>query len=78
MSSMLGLFQELGPCAVDPKGDLVYNEYAWNNVSNMLFSECLAGGTWFATRGLIPSDKPHVYTVPRLSKALAGPSTNLL
>lgn len=34
---MIGLFQELGPCGVDAKGELYYNEWAWNNVSNMLF-----------------------------------------
>ena len=32
---MIGLFQEIGPCGVDVDGELYYNEYAWNNVSNM-------------------------------------------
>jgi carboxypeptidase D len=28
-SSMIGLFQELGPCGVDSNGDLYNNPYAW-------------------------------------------------
>ncbi|KAK6866416.1 serine carboxypeptidase [Apiospora arundinis] len=36
-SSMMGLFQELGPCGVDPYGEVYSNPHSWSNVSNMLF-----------------------------------------
>jgi len=36
-SSMIGLFQELGPCGVDINGDVTFNPFAFNNASNMLF-----------------------------------------
>lgn len=35
-SSMIGLFQELGPCGVDQDGNAFNNPYSWSNVSNMV------------------------------------------
>jgi carboxypeptidase C (cathepsin A) len=36
-SSMVGLFQENGPCRIDENGHPVNNPYSWSNVSNMLY-----------------------------------------
>ncbi|KAF8128592.1 Alpha/Beta hydrolase protein [Boletus edulis] len=37
-SSMIGLFQEHGPCLVNADGTSTYlNPYSWNNVSNMIY-----------------------------------------
>ncbi|KAI9744708.1 MAG: hypothetical protein M1818_001633 [Claussenomyces sp. TS43310] len=36
-SSMIGLFQENGPCGVDYEGNVYNNPYSWSNASNMLY-----------------------------------------
>lgn len=37
-SSMIGLFQENGPCQVAADGQTtIYNPYSWNNISNMIY-----------------------------------------
>lgn len=36
-TSMLGLWQELGPCGVDFAGNPYNNPYSWSNASNMIF-----------------------------------------
>jgi carboxypeptidase C (cathepsin A) len=37
-SSMIGLFQENGPCHVLPDGkSTTFNPYSWNNISNMIY-----------------------------------------
>ncbi|KXJ86595.1 Alpha/Beta hydrolase protein [Microdochium bolleyi] len=36
-TSLIGLFEELGPCRIDPDGNVLDNPYSWTNASNVLF-----------------------------------------
>lgn len=35
--SLIGLFEENGPCSINDNLTAVYNPYSWNNISNMLY-----------------------------------------
>ncbi|KAF2663403.1 alpha/beta-hydrolase [Microthyrium microscopicum] len=50
-SSMIGLFQENGPCTVDANYNPVNNPYSWSNVTNMLFIDQ-------------PAQTGHSYSIP--------------
>ena len=36
-SSLTGLFLELGPASIDKSGNLVHNQYSWNNNASVIF-----------------------------------------
>ena len=63
--SMVGVFQELGPCAIDTDGNVINNPYSWTNASNMLFIDQPVQ-TGFSYSGTIPG-----YLSPQGSVILA-------
>ena len=36
-SSLTGLFMELGPAAISPKGEIIHNPYSWNSNASVIF-----------------------------------------
>ncbi|KAK4548561.1 hypothetical protein LTR36_009471 [Oleoguttula mirabilis] len=65
--SMVGLFSDNGPCWVDYDGNLQYNEYSWNNVSNMIYiDQPTQVGLSYAgpINGYVDPDSGFTVTVP--------------
>lgn len=65
-SSMIGLFQEIGPCSINAAGDLVDNPYSWTNASNILFiDQPVQSGFSYSTTtpGYISPDNGSVIVV---------------
>ena len=65
--SMVGLFSDNGPCGVDYNGNLYYNPYSWNNVSNMIYIDqpTQVGFSYSETvNGYMDPDSGETVTVP--------------
>ncbi|KAL1860912.1 hypothetical protein Plec18170_001426 [Paecilomyces lecythidis] len=66
-SSMIGLFQENGPCGIDSNGTVYNNPYSWSNASNMLYIDqpTQTGFSYsIPVPGYVDSDSGDIITLP--------------
>lgn len=58
--SMIGLFEEIGPCVVNENGETELREHSWSEVSNLLFlSQPVGTGTDIASGQQLSSSNVH-------------------